>query len=87
MGVVVTIDVLISALPLNAAANVSGISSLVTDLTAALKGEVNYAYLGLGAPQTSSCFRRRTESVGGTVALINTRLVGRSLGGFPLNSG
>jgi glycosyltransferase involved in cell wall biosynthesis len=63
MGDVVTIDVLISAPSLDAAANVSGISSLVTDLIAASKGKVNYAYLRLGAPQTGSWVRRRVESL------------------------
>ena len=57
-----TIEVLISAPSLDAAANVSGISSLVTDLIAELKGRVNYTYLRLGAPQTGSWLRRRAES-------------------------
>ncbi len=57
-----TIEVLISAPSLDAAANVSGISSLVTDLIAESKGTVNYTYLRLGAPQTGSWVRRRAES-------------------------
>ena len=56
------IEVLISAPSLDAAVNVSGISSLVTDLIAASMGTVNYTYLRLGAPQTGSWLRRRAES-------------------------
>jgi glycosyltransferase involved in cell wall biosynthesis len=59
----VTIEVLISAPSLDAAANVSGVSSLVTNLIAASKGKVNYTYIRLGAPQTGGWFRRRAESL------------------------
>jgi glycosyltransferase involved in cell wall biosynthesis len=59
----VTIEILISAPSLDAAANVSGISSLVTDLIAASKSQVKYTYLRLGSPQTGSWFRRRAESL------------------------
>jgi glycosyltransferase involved in cell wall biosynthesis len=55
--------VIISAPSLDAAVNVSGISSVVNELTAALQGKIDYDYIRLGKPQIGSWLRRGVVSL------------------------
>jgi len=57
------LKVLISTPSLDPRVNVSGISSLVGELTRALAGQIEYEYVTLGKPQSGSLLSRRLASV------------------------
>jgi len=54
---------MISAPALDAAVNVSGISSLVSELSTALAGKISYQYIRLGKPQLGGRVRRLLASL------------------------
>lgn len=61
-------SILISSPSLDIAVNVSGISSVVAELSKATQGTVDYEYVWLGAPYTGGFLRRRTASLMNIIA-------------------
>ena len=70
--------VMISAPSLDAAVNVSGISSLVSELSTALAGKISYQYIRLGKPQTGGRVRRLLASLISILRAVGTLLSSRA---------
>lgn len=70
--------VLISAPSLDETVNVSGISSLVNELSTALRGKIVYEHIRLGKPQTGGWLRRHMASLICIAQAVTTLLRSRA---------